>query len=117
VLAGATAGGLLVYLAISPAVWLPQRAVTVAAQQPPVVVKGKPQPQTFTAYILHSDKDGTALLMSSPRAVVDLAPGQLEPRPPICVPKRSSTRWIFLRLPQLLHIEKDNGTPYDTCPT
>jgi hypothetical protein len=117
ILAGATAGALLVYLAVSSAVWLPQRAVTVADQQPPVMVKGKAQPNTFTAYVLHNDKDGTSLLMSSPRAVVDLAPGQIEPRPPICVPKSSSTRWVFLRLPQVLHIEKDHGSPYVTCPT
>ena len=114
-LATATAGGLLLYLAISPAVWLPQREVTVASGHQ-VMVKGKAQPDTFTAYILRSDAGGTSLLVATPRAVVDLEPGAIEPRPPICVPKRSGSRVIFLRLAQLLHIEADHGSPYVTCP-
>jgi hypothetical protein len=111
-----TALGLLVYLAVSPAAWLPVRAITVAPDHQ-VLVKGHPEPTSFQAYVLRSDADGTSLLIAKPRAVVDVEPGAIEPRPPLCAGKRSgASRFFFVRFLQLVHLEADNGSPYAQCP-
>jgi hypothetical protein len=56
------------------------------------------------------------LLVDDPRGVIELPQDDLESAKPFCVPPESSTRWLSLRLSQVLHIDEDNHSPYQVCP-
>jgi hypothetical protein len=109
------ATGSLLYLALSPTVWLPLREITVQPTQT-IVVKDGVLPTHFAAYVLSSDDKGADLLLDSPRAVIHVRNTQIEDNPQICIPPTSSLRWLFLRTSQAIHLDADRGSPYPTCP-
>jgi hypothetical protein len=104
-------------LALAPTVWTPLRTVTFAPNHPPPTLQGKPLAQRVAAYVLNEDDKRVTLLVDHPRGVVELAPDDLEPAKPFCVPPESSSRWLSLRLSQVVHIDPDNHSPYQVCPS
>jgi hypothetical protein len=103
-------------LALAPTVWTPLRAVTFAPNHAPATLQGKQLEPKLAAYVLNEDDKGVTLLVDDPRGVVELGADELEPDKPFCVAPESSTRWLSLRLSQVVHIDQDNHSPYQVCP-
>lgn len=103
------------FLTLTPSVWLPLRTVTVAPKHT-VALQGHQLPTKFAAYVLSRDDRETSLLLADPRAVLQVSSSALEPAMPLCVPPESDSRWLFLRLSQVLGIDPDFHSPYDRCP-
>jgi hypothetical protein len=95
--------------------WLPLRAVS-AAPNHTLVLKDAALPSKLGAYVLKRDDKGTSLLIDSPRAVLELAPGELESDMPLCVPSPGSGRWYKIRASQVVGIDSDVPSPYPVCP-
>jgi len=104
-------------LALAPTVWTPLRTVTFAPNHAPAKLQGQPLAHTVAAYVLDEDDKRVTLLVDHPRGVVELAADDLEPAKPFCVPPESSSRWLSLRLSQVVHIDHDNHSPYQVCPS
>jgi hypothetical protein len=103
------------WLALSPQVWLPLRIVSVQPGQT-VEVGGQPVASPFSAYVLNTTDKTTSLLLDKPRAVVEVPSSTIQPNPPLCVPRPSPLRWLFLRASQMVHLDHDYGSPYVRCP-
>ena len=101
-------------LTLAPTVWLPLRTVTFNG--PPPTLKNGQLPQQVAAYVLSSDDKGSSLLLDNPRAVVDVTRAQVERRMPLCVPPESKLRVLTTRASQVVGIDEDPHSPYDTCP-
>jgi hypothetical protein len=101
-------------LTLAPTVWLPLRAVTFNG--PPPTLKNGQLPQAVAAYVLSSDDRGSSLLLDNPRAVVDVTKAQVERKMPLCVPPESKLRVLTTRASQVLGIDEDPHSPYQTCP-
>jgi hypothetical protein len=101
-------------LALAPTVWLPLRKITVTGE--PVVLNKQALPREFAAYVLNRDEKGASLLLSSPRAVVEVGPQRIAPAMPFCVPPESRLRTLTVRASQVLGIDSDPHSPYETCP-
>lgn len=101
-------------LTLSTTVWLPLRKVTFTGT-PPTLKTGQ-LPQEVAAYVLSSDDTGTSLLLHDPRIVVDLPKGQVEREMPLCVPPESKYRVVTTRASQVLGLDADPHSPYQTCP-
>jgi hypothetical protein len=104
------------YLSLAQTVWLPLRRIEVQPDHVVELMNGKPLPSPFGAYVLSQDSDGTSLLLDDPRAVVQAGPGAIGADPQICIPPPSGSRRFFLRPSQIIGLEKDPGSPYQTCP-
>lgn len=101
-------------LTLAPTVWLPLRTISVTAE--PIVLKGEVLPEKFAAYVLSRDEKGASLLLSSPRAVIQVGPDEIDPAMPLCVPPESRLRTLTVRASQVLGIDSDPHSPYDECP-
>ena len=101
-------------LTLSPSVWLPLRQITFIGDPP--ALKNGPLPQKVAAYVLSSDDKGSSLLLEEPRAVVDVTTAQIERDQPLCVPPESRLRVLTTRASQVLGIDIDPHSPYQTCP-
>ena len=101
-------------LTLSPSVWLPLRQITFIGDPP--ALKNGPLPQKVAAYVLSSDDKGSSLLLEEPRAVVDVTKAQIERDQPLCVPPESRLRVLTTRASQVLGIDIDPHSPYQTCP-
>ena len=104
------------FLALSPTVWLPLRSITILPGHS-VELKGASLSNPLGAYVLSQDDKRVVLLLDSPRAVIEVDPSIVEPRPPICIPEPATLRHLlYLRPVQVLHLEGDPGSPYPICP-
>jgi hypothetical protein len=101
-------------LTLAPTVWLPLRTITFTAQPP--TVDGRVLPTEIAAYVLSSDDKGTSLLLSNPRAVIQVGPDEIEDARPLCVPPESRGRVLTTRASQVLGVDDDPHSPYDVCP-
>ncbi len=105
----------ILFVALSPTVWLPLRAVDLkpgySAQ-----LNGKAQAPPFAAFLLSSNSKTTSLLLNSPRGVVEISTAGMQPNPPLCILPVSPLRWLFLRASQVVHADHDYGSPYEICP-
>jgi hypothetical protein len=101
-------------LTLAPTVWLPLRTVTFNG--PPPTLKDGQLPREVAAYVLSSDDKGSSLLLDNPRAVVDVTRAQVERKMPLCVPPESKLRVLTTRASQVLGIDEDPHSPYETCP-
>ncbi len=101
-------------LTLAPTVWLPLRTVTFNG--PPPTLKNGQLPREVAAYVLSSDEKGSSLLLDNPRAVVDVTRAQVERKMPLCVPPESKLRVLTTRASQVVGIDEDPHSPYDTCP-
>jgi len=101
-------------LTLQPTVWLPLRTVTFAG--PPVTLKGHALPAHVAAYVLDSNEKGVSLLLNKPRAVIQVDPAQIEKNMPLCVPPESRLRFLTLRASQIVGLDSDPHSPYETCP-
>ena len=110
-IAAATFIGLLT---LQANVWLPLRTITFAGT--PYKLNGKTLPQSIAAYVLSSDTTKTSLLLAHPRVVIEVETKTLKSAMPLCVPPPSSGRVLTTRASQVLELDPDPGTPYDTCP-
>lgn len=112
---GAAAAISIGILTLAPSVWLPLRIITVTPGHS-VSADGHPLPRSFAGYVLSSDSSGTSLLLANPRSVIQVGPHDIEQSEPLCVTPESSTRWLYLRTSQVLHLDPDNHSPYPLCP-
>ena len=113
---GGTAAALAVgFLTLAPSVWLPLRVITVAPGHE-VTANGHQMPTRFAAYILSSDDKGSSLLLAKPRAVIQVGADDIEGAQPLCVTPEASTRFLYLRLSQVLGPDSDEHSPYQLCP-
>ena len=110
----ATAAAFIGVLTLGTTVWLPLRTITFAGT-PPTLREGE-LPQHVAAYVLSSDDKGTSLLLHDPRAVVDVTKDEIKPAMPLCAPPESKWRVLTTRASQVLGLDSDPHTPYETCP-
>ncbi len=101
-------------LTLQPTVWLPLRKITFTGT--PVTLKGHVLPAHVAAYVLTSDEKGVSLLLNKPRAVIQVDPAQIEKDMPLCVPPESRLRFLTLRASQIVGLDSDPHSPYETCP-
>jgi hypothetical protein len=101
-------------LTLAPTVWLPLRKVTFVGTPP--TLKNRQLPRQVAAYVLSTDSSGANLLLDKPRAVIQVTPDQVQSAMPLCVPPESRLRVLTTRASQVLGIDADPHTPYDTCP-
>jgi hypothetical protein len=110
----AAAAAFIGLLTLAPTVWLPLRQVTFVGT-PPTLKDGR-LPRAVAAYVLSSDDKGSSLLLDDPRAVVDVRRAEIRRDMPLCVPPESKLRVLTTRASQVLGIDIDPHSPYDTCP-
>jgi len=101
-------------LTLQPTVWLPLRTITFTST--PVTLKGHVLPTKVAAYVLDSNDKETSLLLNKPRAVIQVASARIEKDPPLCVPPESRLRFLTLRASQIVRVDSDPHSPYETCP-
>jgi hypothetical protein len=109
-----TAVAFIGFLTLAPNVWLPLRTITVVGT--PLELNGEVLPRSFAAYVLSSDDQGASLLLSEPRAVLQVGPHRIAPAMPLCVPPESKMRALTLRASQVLGVDSDPHSPYEVCP-
>jgi hypothetical protein len=109
------AAGSIGSLMLASTPWLPLRAVS-AAPDHTLMLKDTVLPSRIGAYVLKRDDKGTSLLIDDPRAVVEVEPGDLKSKMPLCVPPPGSGRWYKIRASQVLHFDADVPSPYPVCP-
>ncbi len=101
-------------LTLAPTVWLPLRTITFTAE--PYTLNGRTLPPRIAAYVLSQDDNGASLLLSNPRAVIQVRAGDIEEAMPLCVPPESRLRVLTVRASQVLGIDTDPHSPYEVCP-
>jgi hypothetical protein len=101
-------------LTLAPTVWLPLRTITFTGK--PHVLKGRALPHRLAAYVLSRDDQGASLLLSNPRAVIQVGPHEIEAAMPLCVPPESRLRVLTVRASQVLGLDSDPHSPYEVCP-
>jgi hypothetical protein len=112
---GLTAAAVFVgLLTLAPTVWLPLRTITFTGEPP--TLKSHALPHRVAAYVLSRDDQGASLLLSHPRAVIQVGPDEIEDAMPLCVPPESRLRVLTVRASQVLGIDADPHSPYDVCP-
>jgi hypothetical protein len=109
------AAGSIGSLMLASTPWLPLRAVSVAPNHT-LVLKDAVLPRKLGAYVLKRDDKGTSLLIDTPRAVLEVGPGELESDMPLCVPSPGSGRWYKIRASQVVGLDRDVPSPYPVCP-
>jgi hypothetical protein len=122
-LSAIVAMGSILYLAVSPDVWLPMREIMIKPNQAIVVARHKTIPAMQTgiyhhqvaAYVLNDNGTEMTLLLASPRAVVTIKASSVDPDPLICNRPPAGWRPILLRPSQILKLQKDYGSPYEIC--
>lgn len=105
----------ILFVALSPTVWLPLRAINLKPGYS-AELNGKVLPARFAAFVLSSNAKTTSLLLNSPRGVVVINTNGMQPNPPLCILPVSPNRWLFLRASQIVHADRDYGSPYEVCP-
>ncbi len=105
----------ILFVALSPTVWLPLQAITLRPGYS-AELNGKVLPPRFGAFILSSNARTTSLLLNSPRGVLVISTSGMQPNPPLCILPISPYRWLFLRASQVVHADPDYGSPYEVCP-
>ncbi len=105
----------ILFVALSPTVWLPLRAIDLKPGYS-AEINGKALPPRFAAFVLSSNNKTTSLLLNSPRGVVEISTNGMQPNPPLCILPVSRYRWLFLRASQVVHADHDFGSPYEICP-
>jgi hypothetical protein len=106
--------GSVLYLALSPEVWLPVRQIDIVPGST-ISIGTATYSKHVSAYVLDEDKDTISLLIEHPRAVVSVPRTAIEPRPAICIPPPGSLRWLLLRTSQRVGLEGDYPSPYPHC--
>jgi hypothetical protein len=101
-------------LTLAPTVWLPLRKVTFVGTPP--TLKSERLPRQVAASVLSTDNTGSNLLLDKPRAVIQVTPDEVESAMPLCVPPESKLRVLTTRASQVLGVDSDPHTPYETCP-
>lgn len=107
--------GSILLIALSPTVWLPLRAIHLTPGTS-LIFDGKKLPTRFAAFVLSTNAHTSSLLLNSPRGVLVIDTNQMDPNPPLCIPRISSLRWANLRASQMVHLDHDYGSPYQVCP-